>query len=273
MSFGKRKPPTTDVKSGGAEASSRGPLGGSGGPGIGLADIAIGVVAILVSFSGAYFLLGRSSSPPPPTAPAVVAGFGSDPVAVARSYNKQGPVPFIVGQSWMMTLEMQQTADGFSAIDSELHERCMKPTSRDAAAYAEKRGQTFLGPEKGAEFLACTMRIYKNRFCDDQYRNRLVARLSEFVRARREHISMVKNVRESEMGRMIVAVDSADRGRGNDVTSGYQPSAFVPEPLAEQIRLLSRAGFVTQKDFTGLFSSTPAELKSYLQSDGKAPCG
>src|SRR6478735_8098099 len=114
MSFGKRKPPTTDAKGGGAEASSRGPQGGSGGPGIGVADIAIGVVAILVSFSGAYFLLGRSSSPLPPTAPAVVAGFGSDPVAVARSYNKQGSVPFIVGQSWMMTFEMQQTADGFS---------------------------------------------------------------------------------------------------------------------------------------------------------------
>ncbi|MGO4741395.1 hypothetical protein AB4099_33105 [Bosea sp. 2KB_26] len=275
MSFGKRKLPAADPqrRNSDTQANYRGTAAGSGTLGIGLADIAIGVVAILASFSGAYFLLGRSSSPPRPTAPAVVASIGFDPAPVARSYNKQGTVPFIVGQSWMMTLVMEQTPDGFDAIDSELHERCMKPTSRDAAAYAEKRGQTFLGPEKGAEFLACTMRIYKNRFCDDQYRKRLVARLSEFVRARREHISLVKNVRESDMGRMIVAVDSANRGSGTDVTSGYQPSAFVPEPLAEQIRLLSRAGFVTQKDVTGLFSSTPDELKPYLQSEGKAPCG
>lgn len=275
MSFGKRKPPTAEPQrySTDTQASSRGTPGGSGGSGIGVADIAIGAVAILASFSGAYFFLGRSSSPPPPTVPAVAASIGSDPAPIARSYNKQGAVPFIVGQSWMMTLAMQQTPDGFDAIDSELHERCMKPTSRDAAAYAEKRGQTFLGPEKGAEFLACTMRVYKNRFCEDQYRKRLVARLSEFVRARREHISLVKNVRESDMGRMIVAVDSANSGRSNDVTSGYQPSAFVPEALAEQIRLLSRAGFVTQKDFWGLLSSAPDELKSYLQSEGKAPCG
>lgn len=275
MTFGKRKLPTADAQRRSAEmqASSRVTPDGSGGSSIGPADIAIGVVAILVSFSGAYFLLGRSASRPPPAAPAAVASMGSDPAPVARSYNKQGTVPFIVGQSWMMTLEMQQTPNGFGAIDSELHERCMKPTSSDAAAYAEKRGQTFLRPEKGAEFLACTMRIYKNRFCDDQYRKRLVARLSEFVRARREHISLVKNVRESDMGRMIVAVDNANRGRDNDVTSGYQPSAFVPELLAEQIRFLSRSGFITQKDFTGLFSTTPDELKPYLQSEGKPPCG
>lgn len=275
MSFGKRKPPTTEPQrySEDTQASSRGAPAGSGGSGIGVADIAIGVAAVLASFSGAYFFLGRSSSPPPPTAPAVVASIGSEPAPVARSYNKQGAIPFIVGQSWMMTLAMQQTPEGFDAIDSELHERCMKPTSRDAADYAEKRGQTFLVPEKGAEFLACSMRIYTNRFCDDRYRKRLVARLSEFVRARREHISFVKSIRESDMGQMIVAVDGANRGRGADVTSGYQPSAFVPQALAEQIRRVSRAGFVTQKDFGGLFSAAPDELKPYLQAEGRAPCG
>lgn len=271
MSFGKRGQSTPDTEYRRTHTQT-GMRSASTWSGIGAIELVIVPLTILASFCGVYFLLGGISGRSAPTTPAPLASFASDPTPVARSYNKEGPVPFLMGADWKMTLDMQQTADGFDAIDSELHERCMKPTSKAAAGFAEKRGRTFLTPEQGAEFLACSMNIYRSRLCEERYRKRLVARLNEFVRARRKHLAVVKDVRNSDMGRMIVEVDKAGK-KDSDITAGYRPAAFVPESLAEQVHALSKAGFITQEDFGGLFSAAPDELKPYLLAEGNPACG
>ena len=239
-----------------------------------LRDLGVGAVVLVVSFVGGFFILGGFPGQSAPTAgnpvQSAAASLGSDPPPVPRSYKKKGPVPFIVGTSWMMALKMQQTPEGFDGIDSELHERCMKPTDRKAAQYAEVRGKTFLRPEAGAAFLACSMRVYKSRFCEPHYRERLVQRLEEFVRARREHIAVVEKARNTKVGRMAIEINEASSKGG--VTSGYLPTEFVPAQLAVAIHELSESGLLSQSDFNGLFSSTPEELKRYLPADVKSSC-
>jgi hypothetical protein len=239
-----------------------------------LRDLGIGAVTLLVTFVGGFFILGGFSGQSAPTAgnpvQSAAVSLGSDPPPVPRSYKKKGPVPFVMGASWKMTLKMQETPEGFDGIDSELHEQCMKPADWTAAQYAEVRGKTLLTPEAGAAFLACSMRIYKSRFCEPRYRERLVKRLEEFVRARREHIAVVEKARNTKMGRMAIEINKAS-SKG-EVTSGYLPTEFVPAQLAVAIHELSESGLLSQSDFNGLFSSTPEELKRYLPTDVKSSC-
>lgn len=232
----------------------------------------------MVVFVGGYGLMhgfsGLSISAPGAAPAPVVASLASEPAPSARTYDKTGTVPFLVNVSWMMKLKMEETADGFDAIDSELHERCMKPASKTAALYAEKKGVTFLNPESGAEFLACSMRIYRGRFCNDRYHDRLVARLNEFVRARRDHIATVENIRGTNAGRMMIEINRAGKDKGNGISSGYKPAEFVPQSLGEQLRSLSAAGYISQADFSGLLSTVPNEFEPYLEAEAKAaPCG
>lgn len=248
-----------------------------GGYGVTAGDLGIGAAVLIAVFVGSYGLMhGFSFSGRSITAPAatpVAVSLPSEPVPRARAYDKTGDAPFLVGDHWVMTLKMQKTADGFDAIDSELHERCMKPVNKLAARYAEKKGVTFLAPEPGAEFLACSMRIYRSRFCKDQYRDRLVARLNEFVRARRDRIAMVENMRQTEAGRLMIEISRARRDRDSGITAGYKPTEFVPEPLAEQLHSLSAAGYISQADFGGLLSTVPEQLEPYLEAEAKAsPC-
>lgn len=275
MSFGKRTASSQDKHRSGKRAPVQ--MRGADRGRISAGDLVIGATAVLVAFLGSYFVLGTffstgSMSAPTTTAAATVSA--TDPTPVARTYNKRGTVPFIMNASWMMTLKMHETPEGFDGIDSELHEQCMKSTSKAAAAYAEKRGETFLKPERGAEFLACSMRIYKSRFCEDDYHQRLVARLSEFVRARREHLATVEKIHDTNLGRMVIEVDQASKKNSDGITSGYRPSEFVPSTLGGQIRALSDAGYISQEDFAGLFSTVPEELKPYLKAEaGTSPCG
>lgn len=275
MSFGKRGAGAQENQSFPTEA--RASPSAPAKAGIGAFDGIIAVTVALVAFVGVFAINGffkRSAPPPGSQETAVNARFDSAPPPQARSYEKKGSIPFIVGGAWMMNVKMNETPEGFDAIDSELHERCMKSADPAAARYAEKRGRTLLRPERGADFLACSMRVYRSRFCEGRYRERLVERINEFVRARRAHIETVEEARVSKMGRMAMEISQAGKTERGEIASGYRPSDFVPRPLAEQIRALSDAGLISQQDFGGLFSETPEELKPYLnEKAGAAPCG
>lgn len=274
MPFGKRTFTPQDSQYAESQASpGTGRVGG--GDGVTAGDLAIGAVVLIAVFVGGYGLMhgfsGRSITAP--AAVPVAARPASELAPRARTYDKTGETPFLSGDHWVMTLKMQETADGFDAIDSELHERCMKPVNKLAARYAEKKGVTFLAPEQGAEFLACSMRIYRSRFCEDQYRDRLIARLNEFVRARRDRLAMVESMRRTEVGRVMMEISRANRDRGSGVTAGYKPTEFVPPPLGEQLRSLSAAGYISQADFGGLLSTVPEQLEPYLEAEAKtSPC-
>lgn len=278
MSFGKRNALSPSQRQYEAASSTSVPNlhTTSGKSWLQLSDLGIGAAVLLVTFVGGLFVSGTFSGQSTPaaqdSAQSQVRTLSSDPTPIPRSYKKDGPIPFVIGTNWKMTFKMQETPDGFDGIDSELHERCMKSVDRNAAQYAEARGKTFLKPEDGAAFLACSMRIYKSRFCESHYRERLVSRLREFVRARREHLAVVDKARNTNMGRMMVEINEAGTKRGG-ITSGYQPTEFVPTQLAQAIRTLSSDGLLSQSDFSGLFSSTPEELKPYLAADAKSACG
>ena len=172
-----------------------------------------------------------------------------------------------------MNLKMVQTDVGFDGIDSELHERCMKRVSSSAARYAEIRGRTILRPKQGAEFLVCSMRVYTSRFCKSFYRERLAKRLREFVRAQKSKIALLARARSSHAGRMMIKVKAISDGRDDGVSSGYHPPSVVSDLLGNEVRRMSKVGYLAARDFGWLFTTVPPELKEYLSGGGQAACG
>ena len=237
--------------------------------GLTAADFLIGGVIVGLGIAAGLFFPGGWSSSAKSPAKAV----GSEPPPIARAYPKSKFVPFIGAGGAMMNLKMVQTDVGFDGIDSELHERCMKRVRSSAARYAEVKGQTMLRPELGAEFLVCSMRVYTSRFCESFYRQRLADRLREFLRAQKAKIALLARARSSNSGRMMLKMKAINEGRDDGVSSGFRPPSLVPDHLGNEVRRMSKAGYLAASDFGWLFTTVPSELKDYLPGGGQAACG
>ena len=241
--------------------------------GMSVNEIAVGGAFIVFAALAGFFLTWMFSDNSSSTTAGSPQASVSEPAPVARSYLKTGPVPDIgVGGDRTMTIKMVETADGFDAIDSELHEQCLKRIEPQAAKYAEVEGSTLLSADKGAAFLACSMRIYTSRFCDPFYRDRLVKRLRAFVSTRTKHLAVAQNARKGEPGRIVIDLDAIGREVNGGVTSGYQPGSFVPTKLGRAIREISAAGLLVADDFGGVFTTLPEELKEYVSDREPADC-
>ena len=83
--------------------------------------------------------------------------------------------------------DIRQAIDGlapnirraFSGFGDWSQDRLIAETglSPDMARRAEATGKVLMEAEPGGHYVACTMKIYKNRFCKSFYKDRLVKRL------------------------------------------------------------------------------------------------
>lgn len=247
------------------------------GWGVSLADIGIGFAAVLVVFSGTYLFADDliAAVGPAKAAKQSHAVFAYEPEPRARSYRKDVRVDPIFPNPYNMVLRMNVTATGFDAVDSELHERCMKRISSSYARYVEVHGKVQVPSGTAARYLACSMQNLKSRFCEKPYRKRLVARLQEFVRVQKAFAEEMRQVAQTPQGQMMldVAAVSARNGKGA-VKTFRVPGPIVPPVLAEQLRALSEADLLSQADFDiWPLSAVPEEFKPYLKAEaGPSPC-
>ncbi|MEB2844004.1 hypothetical protein [Endobacterium cereale] len=245
--------------------------------GFSLADVGIGLSAMLVVFSGTYFFADDMIAVVKPAQAARQSHdiFAYEPEPRARAYRKDVRVDPIFPSPFNMVLKMNVTAEGFDAVDSELHERCLKRIDERSARYAEVHGKVPVATQTAAQFIACSMRNLKSRFCEKPHKDRLVARLGEFIRVQRAFAAEIKKIAQTPQGQMMmnVAEMSARNGKGA-LKSGRLQGPIVPPVLAEQLQALSEVALLSQADFNKWpIGEVPEELKPYLKAEaGPSPC-
>ena len=236
----------------------------SGGFGAGFLVLALAL--FVVSFGGMWafhHLSTGASAKPDPSLQALLA---SEPTARARTYETHGAVPFALAGKTSVNITVNRTETGLDAIDSELHENCTRRISDTAAEWSVKRGVAIFRVPEGAEFLACSMRHQRSRFCKSAYRERLVSRIEEYLRAHKAREKLL--ARHSKMTERIVATQrSIDPGQNGDP----RVLELVPDDLAKALESLSGTGLIGKSDFGGLFKTAPEVLLPYL-SDVPRPC-
>lgn len=258
-------------------------------------DLLVALTIVIVGFAGGLWIMSPSvgftglslggfslSNPFAPSSYSKYASvseidFSPEPAPRARSYDRTQKPPFVFPASQSMMVKYAVTPGGFDAIDSELHERCMKKIDVTAARYAEIEGKTHLNIRAASRYLACTMGVYRERFCMLSYRKRLISRLRELLRAKASvealrDVSMANPISRDALRRahdFTQMMDSTDDGiRSGDDDDDNIVDTRLPPVLGEALGDLSRAGYITQSDFGGgLFASPPAEYAPYL-SDG-----
>ncbi|MGI2033697.1 hypothetical protein ACRQ1B_14990 [Rhizobium panacihumi] len=242
-----------------------------------LADVGIGLAAVAVVFSGTYFLADDliAAVKPAQAARQSHAVFAYEPEPRARAYRRDVHVDPVFPSPFNMVLSMNVTDEGFDAIDSELHERCLKRIDERSARYAEVHGRVQVPTQTAARYIACSMQNLKSRFCEKPHKDRLVARLREFIRVQKAIASEVKRVAQTPQGQMMLnfAEMGARNGKGA-IKSGRLQGQMVPPVLAEQLRGLSEIALLSQADFAGWpIGEVPEELKPYLKAEvGPSPC-
>lgn len=234
--------------------------------GFGAGFLGLALALFVVSFAGMWafhHLSTGASAKPDPTLQALLA---SEPTATARSYETEGTVPFALPGNSSVNITVNRTETGLDAIDSELHENCTRRISETAAEWSVKRGVAIFRVPEGAEFLACSMRHQRSRFCKSAYRDRLVSRIEEYLRAHKAREKLL--TRHAKMAERIVtfqqSIDQEDNGDPRVLE-------IIPDDLGSALESLSGMGLIGKSDFGGLFKTAPEVLLPYL-ADVPRPC-
>jgi len=92
--------------------------------------------------------------------------FAGEITPVAREYKKKAYKSAAVFGSFSnihAKLKVNKTNVGLDAIDSELHEKCLKPSYPNTANDVARLGHISLKPRQAAKYINCTMGIQKSR--------------------------------------------------------------------------------------------------------------
>ena len=188
--------------------------------------------------------------------------FSDEPEPVARNYTKRPPsvFGFDIRSGQVMSIKVVTTDNGFDAIDSELHERCLRGIDEARAALAESIGKTYLTAQDAEEFISCSMTVYTRRFCDPFYQARIVKRLQRFERLRAETI----RIANTSLGRAYDHIANNIEGTNPDVDFGssYNPN-IVSMSLRDALRNLTERGILKTEHF-GWVPGVPDGLKPFV---------
>ncbi|MGE7369888.1 hypothetical protein ACQKKX_12620 [Neorhizobium sp. NPDC001467] len=260
MTFGKRGVSTPDGGGKDRPATRRGSTDWS----VSKTDIALALGVATAVFTGVYLFAGEAISafgPARSQAPATPV-FAYQAERFERTYGAQRSAELPDGHDGAMVLAMTGAPGRLDAIDDELQERCLRLIDGNAARYAEQNGRVALHAQTGARLLVCSMQVFKARMCEPSYKNRLVAQLQEFVRARRAGLGL-----QREAPGPAAAVPGLDVA---GTKTARAPIQVVPAILADQLRAFSDQSLLSQNDFG---HAMPEELRPYVGPAAAAsPC-
>lgn len=224
-------------------------------------DVRLALGVAVAVFTGVCFFAGdvvRAFAPARSEGPNIRI-FAYEPEMFDRSYGPNAPDGLLAGPMAMM-VKMTMTSQGPDAMDRELYESCLTRLNGNAAHYAAKHGEVPLHPQTAARFLVCSMQVFKGRLCETPYKDRIVARLEDFVRIRRGAVDLLPEMATSDPAGTELAIAKTAR----------LPAQIVPPILGEQLRAFSEVSLISRSDFQ---NDAPDELKPYLAAGaGPSPC-
>lgn len=189
--------------------------------------------------------------------------FSSEPEPIARNYPKRpaSDFGFDVRSGQVMTIKPVTTEEGFDAIDSELHERCLRNIGEVEAALAESIGKTYLTASEAEQYISCSMTVYTQRFCEPFYRERIVSRLQRFEVLRGITIRMANTA----LGRAYdhVAKNIENDNPDVDFGSSYNPN-IISVSLRQALRDLTEKGILKTEHF-GWVPGVPEGLEPFVK--------
>lgn len=208
--------------------------------------------------------------------------FANEITPVARDYvastlNSSASFGAIAGV--IMKYKVNKTDTGLDAIDSELHEQCLKPLSPKVANDVMRLGYIGLSPAEGSNFLKCTMQVQKSRFCDSYYRKRLAERLSGTLKKQQRILARYNRIKNSGgmQGyalRQAQKYNKMNKDSGNrGISTGRTPVKIINAGVGANITELSKHGLLKKSDFGLSFLATvPPEIERYMVEQKKEVC-
>ena len=278
MSFGKKGQTQTEkfqkefkvtpTKTYSATSSS----GGLGAIVTGIAGIAI--LSSTVFMATIYFGSTQSSTA------SVNSYFADEPTPIARSYEKNllRSSSIFGAASGGLKIKIPRTETGLNAIDSELHERCLKPHFPNEAHDMMRLGYVSFSARKSVKFLACTASIFKSRFCDSHYRARFAERLTDTIKSHHKmEARMAKLAKSKGMQGYIYRQAKAhkslnDSSANNGIIGGDNQGPIISAEMSSQLAELSKYGLISKSDFSSMFKEGPKEVMAHLKPQQYKVC-
>lgn len=208
--------------------------------------------------------------------------FANEKIPLARHYEVgllNSNVAFGALAGTIVKYKVNQTNTGLDAIDSELHEQCLKPTNPRVASDVMRLGYIGLTPKGGSKFIECTMKVQKSRFCSSYYRKRLAKRLSSTLKKQQNILARYNRIKNSG-GMQGYAIrqmekhekwgrDSANKG----ISTGRTPVKIINSGVGANITELSKHGLLKKSDFgLSIFATVPPEIERYMVEQEREVC-
>ena len=276
MSFGKKgQSQTENFRQEFKVASNNSYSSESSGIGTMITGIAgIAILSSTVFMATIYFGSTQSSTA------SVNSYFADEPTPIARSYEKNllksGSI--FGGVSGQLKIKIPRTETGLNAIDSELHERCLKPHFPNEAHDMMRLGYVSFPARSGIKFLACTASIFKSRFCDSHYRARFAERLTNTIKSHHKMEAKLAKLAKSKgfqghVYRQTMAIKSLVDSSGNKgISSGRNQGPIISAEMSAQLAELSKHGLISKSDFSTMFKEGPKEVMEHLKPQQYEVC-
>lgn len=200
--------------------------------------------------------------------------FANEKTPIARDYKKnplRSNAAFGAAFGSVVKLKINLTDTGFDAIDSELHERCLKPKFPRLANDVMRMGYIAANPKQSASYISCSMNIQKSRLCDSYYRKRLATRLSDTIKKDAKNKAFIKKALKSKgnlgyttrMAKKIADGNNSQKNGG--IQQGRNTGPVITTAIGQKITELSMHGLLKASDFgLSIFAEVPKELKAYM---------
>ncbi len=276
MSFGKpREPQTNNFK----HEFNNMPYENSNQGSFNFGSIVTGVAGIVI-LSSTVFITTVYFGSTQNTSASVSSYFANEPTPVARKYEKKllksGSI--FGGASGQLKISIQRTETGFSPIDSELHERCLKPHFPSEANDVMRLGYISFSARKGIKFLSCSASIFKSRFCESKYRARFAKRLMDAIKSHHKVEALKKKLAGSKTVqghtfRQFQAHKSLnDSSANNGINGGQNRGPIISANMSAQLAELSKHGLISKDDFSSFFKDAPPEILKHLHQQQYTVC-
>jgi len=208
--------------------------------------------------------------------------FANEITPVARDYEARplkSSASFGALAGILVKYKVNKTDTGFDAIDSELHEQCLKPMNSRVASDVMRLGYIGLTPKAGSNFLECTMQVQKSRFCSSYYHKRLAKRLGSTLKKQQKIIAKynrIKNaggmqgyaIRQAQKYDKMIK-DSSNKG----ISTGRTAVKIINAGVGAKITELSKHGLLNKSDFgLSILATVPPEIDQYMVEQKREVC-
>lgn len=208
--------------------------------------------------------------------------FANEPTPIARAYETYkyrdiSSIGGMIGDD--VKLKVNKTDVGLDAIDSELHEKCLKLKYPKRARDVMNLGYISGNTKQIMDYMNCSMTIQKSRFCDSYYSKRLATRLTATIKKHKAMQKKIKKILGSKSvsghtSRMMLRVDNGmkDQETGG-IRSGRNTGPIISASVGQNISELSKHGLFSKSDFgVSIFANVPPEIEKYIKEQTVDVC-